>query len=102
MQFPFVKGERQFPALSAYFYYKQGAQSIFLVGPSGQASGDFYELEPINLWLAKAYGVSFGICHLAEWHARELLRKHQINFAQTKVHLELNYNPQQPVLLNKL
>jgi hypothetical protein len=103
MQFPFLKGERQFPALSAYLLYNPQGESRFIIGPSGQGSADCFELEPINLWLEKAYGVSFGICHLAEWHARDIIQRHKVNHIQrVKIHLELNYNPDQPVLLNRL
>ena len=102
-QFPFQAGERRFPALSAYLYYKPEGQSAFLIGPSGQGNAEFFELESINLWLSKAYGVAYGQCHLAEWHAREILRKHQCaRIKRLVVHLELPYNPDNPVLLNSL
>lgn len=103
MQFPFFKGERQFPALSAYLLYNPQGESTFLIGPSGQPSADCFELEEINSWLSRGYGVAYGECHLAEWHAREIIRKHKVNqISGLKIHLELNYNPQHPIGLNRL
>lgn len=95
MTFPFIKGERQFPALSWYFYYKPGA-CILCVGPAGKASGDWHELEPANPWLHKAYGVDHGIVCAVSWHIPQIQKKHQLPLAV--VHLEIPYNPTSPVL----
>jgi hypothetical protein len=85
--------------LSAYYHHKMG---FFCVAPggSGQDAEGWWELQSVEPYLERSCGYFDGRPYLCEWHARAIIKFHQLPTDHLTVHLELNYNQDKPVYLD--